>query len=161
MVIDANGRLCGCGGRGHLEAYASRTAITRSLLGDLHRGRESVLREALAGAKEDEPGGTAIRSGLLADAVESKDGLVVDTLTEAGMYLGLGIASAINLINPARVILGGGVIEAVDLLFDIAAKHARREALPTPAKAVEIVRAGLGDNAGVVGAAILGAEAVG
>jgi glucokinase len=161
LVIHANGRLCGCGGRGHLEAYASRTAITRSLLGDLHRGRKSTLSDAVKDAKEDLPGGTAIRSGLLSSAIAARDELVLETLTEAGMYLGLGLASAINLINPRRIILGGGVIEAVDLLFDVAAKHALREALPTPAKAVEIVKAGLGDQAGVVGAAILGAEAAG
>jgi predicted NBD/HSP70 family sugar kinase len=51
--------------------------------------------------------------------------------------------------------MGGGVIEAVDLIFDVAAETARREALQTPASKVEIVRAGLGDNSGVVGAAIM------
>ena len=51
------------------------------------------------------------------------------------------------------------MIEAVDLLFDVAVKYARREALATPAKSIEIVKAGLGDNSGVVGAAILGGQA--
>ncbi|HEY7037040.1 MAG TPA: ROK family protein [Thermomicrobiales bacterium] len=161
LVIDANGRLCGCGGRGHLEAYASRTAITRSLLGDLHRGRASKLAELVGNATDDESGGTAIRSGVLAKAVADGDELVVETIEEAGFYLGLGLASAINLLNPPRIILGGGVIEAVDLLFEVAARQARREALPTPAQSVEIVKAGLGDEAGVVGAAILGGEAAG
>jgi glucokinase len=159
LVIDANGRLCGCGGRGHLEAYASRTAITRSLLGDLHRGRASKIADLVGSAKDDEPGGMAIRSGVLAKAVADGDELVVEAITEAGFYLGLGLASAINLLNPRRIILGGGVIEAVDLLFEVAAKNGRRESLPTPAKSVEIVKAGLGDEAGVVGAAILGSEA--
>src|SRR5262249_56048761 len=111
--------------------------------------------------KEDETGGMGIRSGVLAKAVADGDELVVETITEAGFYLGLGLASAINLLSPPRIILGGGVIEAVDLLFEVAAKHARREALATPAKSVEIVKAGLGDEAGVVGAAILGGEAAG
>jgi glucokinase len=161
LVIDANGRLCGCGGRGHLEAYASRTAITRTLLGELRRGRPSKLRELVTNPKEDEPGGTALRSGVLAKAVAESDELVTETIIEAGTYLGLGLASAINLLNPPRIILGGGVIEAVDLLFDVAVKRACREALATPARSVEIVKAGLGDNAGVVGAAILGGEAAG
>ncbi len=163
VVVDANGRLCGCGGRGHLEAYASRTAITRALLGDLHRGRSSVLRELMPelDPKDDAPGGTAIRSGVLAKAVAARDGLVTETIAEAGRYLGLGLASAVNLLNPTRIILGGGVIEAVDLLFEVAATQARREALPTPGRSVEIVKAGLGDHAGVVGAALLGAMAAG
>ena len=158
MVVDAGGRLCGCGGRGHLEAYASRTAITRLLLADLHRGRPSVLEHLVPGLNED-LGGTALRSGVLARAVMSGDDLVTETMVEAGHYLGLGLASAINLLNPQRIILGGGVIEAVDLLFQVAASHARREALPVPGRAVEIVKAGLGDNAGVVGAALLGGQA--
>jgi glucokinase len=159
LAIDANGRLCGCGGRGHLEAYASRTAITRALLGELRRGRESVLATLLPDAPADAPGGTAIRSGILAKAVAQKDELVIETIREAGNYLGLGLASAINLLNPSKIILGGGVIEAVDLLFNVAASRARREALPAAAQDVKIVKAGLGDNAGVVGAALLGAMA--
>ncbi len=160
LVVDAGGRHCGCGGRGHLEAYASRTAITRVLLAELHRGRSSVLADLVLRSNE-EPGGTAIRSGVLARAVTGGDELVTETIVEAGHYLGLGLASAINLLNPQRIILGGGVIEAVDLLFQVAASHGRREALPVPGRSVEIVKAGLGDNAGVVGAALLGGRAAG
>ena len=115
LVIDANGRLCGCGGRGHLEAYASRTAITRSLIAEVQRGRESVLQELVPDLGADEPGG-AIRSGILARAISRQDALVTETIIEAANYLGLGLASAVNLLNPSRIILGGGVIEAVDLL---------------------------------------------
>ena len=159
LTIAADGRLCGCGGRGHLEAYASRTAITKALLGELRRGRTSVLSDMLAEIKENEPGGAALRSGILAKAVAAGDELVIETITDAARYLGLGLSSAINLISPTRIILGGGVIEAVDLLFDFAAARAKRESLPVPGAAVAIVRAGLGDNSGVVGAAILGARA--
>ena len=155
MVIDANGRLCGCGGRGHLEAYASRTAITKALLGELKRGRQSILVDQLGSGSESEPGGTAIRSGALAKAIDAGDELAFDIVHEAAQYLGYGLASVINLLNPALVILGGGVIEAVDQFFKFAVRNAQREALPTSAKSVEIVRAGLGDNAGIVGAALL------
>lgn len=161
LVIDAGGRICGCGGRGHLEAYASRTAITRALIAELQRGRESVLQELAPDLTDDEPGGGAIRSGVLAKAIAHQDQLVTETITEAAHYLGLGLASAVNLLNPSRIILGGGVIEAIDLLLEIAAGRTRREALPTPAKQVEIVKAKLGDYSGVVGAAILGAQAAG
>jgi glucokinase len=157
LVVDANGRLCGCGGRGHLEAYASRTAITKAILGDLHRGRPSVLKDVIAQPDEDEPGGTAIRSGALAKAVSQGDELATEAVIQAGTYLGLGLASVVNLLNPKRIILGGGVIEAVDLLFSVAANHTRREALPTPGATIELVKAALGDYSGVVGAALIGA----
>ena len=158
LVIQADGRLCGCGGRGHLEAYASRTAITRSLLGDLKRGQPSILTDLLPTIGDDEPGGTAIRSGVLAKAVAADDTLVTETIIQAGNYLGLGMASAINLLNPTRIILGGGVIESVDRLFDVASRVARRESLPVAGRSVDIVKATLGDNAGVIGAALIGAE---
>lgn len=158
LIIHANGRHCGCGGRGHLEAYASRTAITRTILGELKRGRKSVLTKLEPALADGDGDGSVLRSGLLAKAIKENDPLVTETLTEAGTDLGLGLASAINLLNPERIILGGGVIEAVDYLFEVASQRALRDALPTPAGKTEIVRAKLGDNAGIVGAAIRGAS---
>lgn len=155
IVIDANGRLCGCGGRGHLEAYASRTAITRAILGELKRGRSSVLPELMGKVKEDEPGGMAIRSGVLARAIAAEDELATDIVREAGIYLGYGLTSVINLLNPPRIVLGGGVIESVGLLFELAARTGIGGALATSAQSVEIVPAGLGDFSGVIGAALL------
>lgn len=157
LIIHANGRHCGCGGRGHLEAYASRTAITRTISGELKRGRASVLTKLEPSLAEGVGDGSALRSGVLAKAMKEQDPLVTEVLTEAGADLGLGLASVINLLNPARIIMGGGVIEAVDALFDLASERALRDSLPTPAKSTEIVRAKLGDHAGIVGAALLGA----
>lgn len=157
-VLDAGGRHCGCGGRGHLEAYASRTAITRTLLGELHRGRASALRDILP--PEDLPeaanaSSVAIRSKQIARAVAVNDELVLDTLSEAARYLGYGLASAINFYNPRRLILGGGLIDAVDVFFQAAARIAVQETLSVPAAKIEIVKAALGDNSGIVGAALL------
>lgn len=159
MVLHADGRYCGCGGRGHLEAYASRTAITRLLLEELRRGRTSVLRDLLRkeGIDEAAPGGTAIRSGILAKAAAENDELVLETIHDAARYLGLGLASAINFYNPRRIVLGGGVIEALPSIVETAAPIAKREALLVPGASVEIVASELGDNAGIIGAAILGA----
>lgn len=157
LIVAAGGRYCGCGGRGHLEAYASRTAITRALQAELHRGRASVLRDITDGV--DEADGGAFRSGVLAKAVESGDELVTEALTEAGFYLGLGMASIINILNPTRIVLGGGVIEAVPLLYDVAVDRALKESLPAAGRAATFVKAGLGDNAGAIGAAMLGAIA--
>lgn len=156
-TVDIEGRVCGCGGRGHLEAYASRTAITAALLGELRRGHPSILSELMPDVDPAAPGGTAIRSGILSKAVEANDDVAVQIVTSAATYLGYGLASIINFQNPQRIILGGGVIEAVDLLFETAGQVARREAFPNAGKHVEIVRAALGDNSGVVGAAVIAA----
>jgi glucokinase len=161
IVVDTGGRICGCGGRGHLEAYASRTAITSSLMGDLKRGRESILRDLSPDLATTAmwPESGAVRSGVLREAISRGDELVIETVTEAGRYLGMGLASVINLLNPERIILGGGVIESVGLLYDVAVEYARRESLAAPGQAVSFTRAKLGDHAGVIGAALFGANA--
>lgn len=159
MTIDAGGRLCPCGSRGCLEAYASRTAITKAIMSEIHHGRSSVLKDdAELQLKEGE---TIIRSGTLASAIAHKDALVIECVTEAADYLGYGLASVMNLFNPQCIIMGGGVIEAIDLLFERAVHRARITALSKPAQDTKIMRAKLGDFSGVVGAACMGAQKAG
>jgi glucokinase len=156
-TVDFNGRVCACGGLGHLEAYASRTAIVRTILSALHAGRASVLSDIAANANPDDPGGSGIRSGALAEALAEGDGLATDMITSGARYLAAGLSSVINLYNPHLIILGGGLVEAVDLFFSVASSNARQEALPTPRRDVNIVKAALGNSSGIVGAACLAA----
>lgn len=159
LVIDAGGRFCGCGGRGHLEAYASRTAIARVLASEIGRGRPSKLTTLLEDENvDDEDLAASIRSGMLARAVDQGDELVLEVLREAAWYLGLGLASAINFYNPLRIVLGGGLIEAMPDYVDLVVPVVKTCALPAPAAGVEIVASALGDDAGIVGAALLGAQ---
>jgi glucokinase len=157
-IIEANGRICGCGGRGCLEAYASRTAITKAIMAEIHHGRPSILADDAA--RQLRQGETVIRSGILANAIQQKDELTIEIIKEAGDYLGRALGSILNFYNPDCIILGGGVIEAVDLLFETAVHRARTTALAAPAK-TPILRAKLGDYSGVVGAACLGAQVAG
>ena len=157
-IIEANGRICGCGGRGCLEAYASRTAITKAIMAEIHHGRPSILADDAA--RQLRQGETVIRSGILADAIQQKDELTIEIIAEAGDYLGRALGSILNFYNPDCIILGGGVIEAVDLLFETAVHRARTTALAAPSK-TPILRAKLGDFSGVVGAACLGAQLTG
>lgn len=159
MVIQAGGRICGCGGRGCLEAYASRTAITRAIMAEIHHGRPSVLADDAQ--RQLKQGETIIRSGILADAIRKKDELTLEVVEEAANYLGIALGSIMNVYNPESIVLGGGVIEAIDLLFDTAVHRARTVALATPAHNTPIHKARLGDFSGVVGAACMGAIAAG
>src|SRR6266581_3403918 len=88
MTIQAGGRLCGCGGRGCLEAYASRTAITKAIMAEIHHGRPSVLADDAT--RQLKQGETIIRSGILADAIQKQDELSIEIVSEAGDYLGYG-----------------------------------------------------------------------
>ncbi|MBA2391261.1 MAG: ROK family protein [Ktedonobacteraceae bacterium] len=157
-IIDTNGRICGCGSRGCLEAYASRTAITKAIMAEIHHGRPSVLADDAA--RQLRQGETVIRSGILAAAIQQKDELTIEVIEEAGDYLGRALGSIMNFYNPDCIILGGGVIEAIDLLFETAIHRARTTALAAPSK-TPIVRTKLGDYSGVVGAACLGAQLTG
>lgn len=149
MTVVAGGRICGCGSRGCLEAYASRTAMTRAILAEIKRGRHSVVQQ------EIEEGSAALRSGVIAEAIQADDELVKEVVRESAEYLAYGLASIINFYNPQKIILGGGVIEAMDLMYEHATRRARQIALPPPAQAVEFSRTVLGDNSGTVGAATL------
>src|SRR6266550_1471945 len=111
IAIEAGGRICGCGGRGCLEAYASRTAITKAILAEIHHGRPSLLADDAQ--RQLRQGETIIRSGILANAIQQKDELTIEAVSEAADYLGIALGSLMNAYNPDCIILGGGVIEAI------------------------------------------------
>lgn len=148
MIVDSGGRPCRCGGNGCLEAYASRTAIEEKLKNALKKGRKSYILDRMK-----EVG--AVRSTDIKTALEHGDDIVLNTLTEASEYLSSGLASVINFLNPQLVILGGGLVDAVDFFYDMTTKKAIAKALPTPAKDIKIAKAALGDFSGIVGAALL------
>lgn len=148
IIVDLNGRPCACGAHGCLEAYASRTAIETRIEGALKKGRKSCITEYL----ED---GKAITSSMIRKAIEREDELVLQCVMEASEYLSAGLASVINLINPKRIILGGGLIEAVDYFYQSTIKKARSKCLPVPAEKIEFRKTELGDFSGVIGAVFL------
>jgi glucokinase len=149
ICLEPYGRLCGCGSLGCLEAYASRTAIAKQIVGELTRGSDSVIRDKIDMTKG------ILRSGALADAVEAGDEVVTTAVRQAAEFFGMGLATVINFYNPQRIVVGGGVVEAVDLYFQVSAKRAKQRALKVAAKKVEIVKAELGDYAGIIGAALM------
>ncbi len=151
IIVKAGGPRCGCGTKGCLEALASRTAITRQLQKAIvKKGKKSVLSELTNGDLK------LIRSGILAKALRRNDKLTVKVFKKATKYLGIGIASIANFLNPEMIVLGGGVVEALDETFlTNIQKIAEDYALPTTLSGVQIVRAKLGDDAGILGAAAL------
>lgn len=152
IVLDPYGRLCGCGAYGCLETYASRTAIAKNIVAELNRGADSIVRDKIDMSKG------ILRSKAMAEAIAVGDELVIKAVSQAAEFMGMGLATVMNFFNPERIILGGGAIEAIDLYFQIAVKQARSRALSLPAKKTEIVKAELGDYAGIIGAALLSKE---
>ena len=151
IIVKAGGPRCGCGTRGCLEALASRTAMTKQFQkAILKRGKKSILSELTDGDLG------AIRSGVLAKAIRLNDKLTLKVLKKATKYLGVGIGSIVNFLNPEMIVLGGGVVEALDDTFlDNIRNAVEKYALPNTLNGVQIVRAKLGDDAGILGAAAL------
>ena len=150
IIVKAGGPRCGCGTRGCLEAIASRTAMTKQFRKAIKKGQKSVLSELTGGDL------TAIRSGVLAKAIRLNDKLTLKVIKKTTKYLGVGIGSIVNFLNPEMIVLGGGVVEALDDTFlDNIRAAAEKYALPDTLSGVQIVPAKLGDNAGILGAAAL------
>ena len=151
IIVKEGGPKCGCGTRGCLEALASRTAMTKAVQkAILKKKKKSILTHLTDGDLG------LIRSGTLAKALRSKDKLTLRVFKKTTKYLGVGIGSIVNFLNPEMIVLGGGVVEALDDKFiNNIRKAAKKYALPDTLKGVQIVRAQLGDDAGVLGAAAL------
>ena len=133
QTIDPNGPACGCGNNGCVEAFARADRIA-----------------AACGTDTAEAAVVAAQAG---------DARAMAGLSEVGRYLGIGIANMITVVSPDRVVIGGGVAAAGDLLLEPIRAELRRRVRTTSLDEVEIVTAELGTWAGAIGAAIHGAEA--
>jgi glucokinase len=155
MVVMIDGPLCGCGRRGCIEALAARTAIERDIWGEIRGGRRSII-------EEDTPHGEAITSGTIARALGEGDAVVSDVMGRACYHLGIFTAAVVNAIDPACVVYGGGLIEAcADFMLPIIRDAAYRYLIrPVDPQKLPIVAAELGDNATVVGGAMLAQAAL-
>lgn len=155
IVVKAGGPRCGCGARGCLEAFASRTAMTRDIRRGIERGEKTVAQDLLK-KETDSLSGNDLRK-----AYDAGDELVIKTLHRAAKFIGIGIGSLVNVLAPEIVVLGGGVIEAMtDDFIERIDRSTRRVAVDFATKDLKIVRAELGDDAGVIGAAMLAREAL-
>lgn len=144
MTIDPQGPVCGCGNHGCLEALASGTAIAA-------RGKELVAQggSALLAKLAQEQGRLAAET--VAQAAGQGDIACQDIIRRAGYYLGIGLASYVNIFNPEIIIIGGGLAKIGDLLLGPARAEMEARAMPEALKAVQVKLAELGDYAGVMG----------
>jgi glucokinase len=135
---------CTCGSRGCLEVYASATAIVRMARETQPRYPTSILHMS-----EDLTSEKIYQAGLEGDE------LALEVLRRMGVYLGIGLASLVNLLNPEIIVIGGGVAYGWELFEKHMNREVRERAFPLPAQRVKITRAECGDDAGLLGAARL------
>jgi glucokinase len=151
MTLEKDGPLCGCGGRGHLEALASGTAIAREARALLDEGRCPVLARLV---KE----GRALDAETVHLAAQQDDADARGVIEQAGRYLGLGLANIINEFNPQAIVIGGGLVGMGDMILDPARAAAEEQAFHESFSDADILKAELGEQAGVLGVAALAAE---
>lgn len=135
---------CTCGSRGCLEVYASATAIVRMTREARPRYPDSILHTS-----------EALTSEKVYMAGVEGDELAVEVFRRMGVYLGIGLASLVNLLNPEIIVIGGGLSNGWDLFEQHMHQQVIERAFPLPARSVKITRAECGDDAGFLGAARL------
>jgi len=148
MTIDASGPECSCGNRGCLEVLASGTAVANEAKRRIKEGERSRLTDIVPGDPE------GITAEKVATAAREGDRLAMDVISRAAGYLGVGMVNLVNIFNPEMIIVGGGLSKMGELLLGPARQVVKQRAVPLCAGAVRIVTAGLGDDAGLLGAAI-------
>ena len=145
MCVDPFGGVaCTCGSRGCLEVYASATAIVRMTREARPRHPDSIL------AAE-----TELTSEQIYRAGVGGDQLALEVFRRMGIYLGIGLANLINILNPEMIVIGGGVVNGWTLFAKDMNHEIAERAFPLPAAEVKIVRGECGDDAGLLGAARL------
>lgn len=144
ICVEPFGYPCGCGSRGCIEQYSSATAVvrmTRELEGQYP---QTKLRDK-----------SPLTSADIYEAGLQNDELALEVFRLMGFYLGVALASFINVINPEIIIIGGGASAGWDLFLPHTKEQIQKRSYGVSAERVKIVRAELGDDAGILGAAHL------
>lgn len=150
MILEVGGPKCSCGNRGCFEALASRTAIFKRIQSAVKDGQKTILTDMLGNDLKD------MRSGDLRKAIRRGDKLVEKIVEDAAEYTGIAVANVINLINPEVVVLGGGLISALEHeMLAVIVETAHDNAMLGTDKGIEITTSKLGDDAGITGGAVL------
>lgn len=142
-----DGPICGCGDTGCLEAFASGPSIV-AMAEDYIRGGKSTKFREMANSNQITP-------YIVCEAAKAGDPVAKRIFTIMGEYIGIGMASVVNLLNPEKIIVGGGVADAGEILMTPLKETLKKRAMKIAGEAVEVVPAQLGNTAGVIGASLL------
>jgi glucokinase len=152
MVLEVDGPRCPCGRRGCAEALASRTAMERDVRAAIKAGKKSVVLKIMKDRHR-----ARMTSSVIARALRRKDPVMRKVVKRAQRYLGILVASVVNLLDPEVVVIGGGVTERLGEAFVAPIRRTAYEYFlrRRDAKRVKIVPGTLGDDAGALGAVVL------
>jgi len=143
VVVEFNGVQCNCGGYGCLEQYASAPAMVRRYERKLIENSKEIPQQ--------------ITTELIFSNAKHGEQSAIETVAETCEYLGAGMATMANALNPEIFVIGGGVADAGDEFINKVEKALHKRVMDTAAPGLKVVRAALGNDAGMVGAILLAA----
>ena len=149
VIVHPYGYRCNCGNRGCLEAYCGGAYLTERVRAYLRKGYRGKIWDLVSGDLDN------VHPGHIEEAASMGDGICLDLWQEAIEYLGCGLAGLVNIINPEVIIFGGGVVFGTKTLVSEAVKVMERRAMGASLTGLRIERAQLGEDAQIVGAALL------
>lgn len=149
QVINPNGFRCGCGNFGDLEAEAGSNGIIERTLRKIYLGKRTTLAQRVDYKLEN------IMPELVADAAIEGDEVALEVMQETGYFVGVGVANAINFLNPQMVVIGGGISRAGPVLWDPIMRTVRANGLNEALEVCQVVPSMLGDDAGIMGGVVL------
>lgn len=155
IIIDLWGPRCSCGNRGCLEAMASGTALAREGYMAV-KARRPTSMSAMVGGDPD-----LVTAEIVVKAAQEGDPEACALMAREGMLVGVGVVNCIHAFNPQLVVLGGGVTNAGDLLFDPMRATVADRIMPAYRGTFEIVQAALGGDSGALGAVAAAGEELG
>lgn len=150
ITINPAGPPCRCGGKGCVEAYCNSQAIIRRAIDKLSNGLTPIFEEILEGPL------SSLTIKKLFSAARKNDEIAMKVVAETAEFLAIGIANAVNILNPEIVVIGGGVADGGAGFVDAVAAEVRNRALGPVTSELRITKAILGNDAGFIGASILG-----
>ncbi|WP_407270198.1 ROK family transcriptional regulator [Radiobacillus sp. PE A8.2] len=148
MTIDIHGQLCECGNHGCLQTFASGPALAERALQALEQNEQSSLTQWTKDGSE-------LTGEVIYQEAINGDEFAKKILEETGMYIGVGLTNLIHIINPSKVIIGGGVSNAGEFILNSIQSTIEKRALTAQAKKTEVVISSLRENATVLGAVAL------
>lgn len=144
-VIDFNGPKCNCGNYGCFETFASGTALARFAQNRMDAGEVTLISELAGDGK--------VKAEHVFEAGEKGDRVALELIDKEAFYIGIGLVNILAFYNPERIAIGGGVSSQWDILKDRVNKVIEERALKPNAKVCGVVKATLGKNVGLLGAA--------
>jgi len=155
IVVDPEGRVCGCGGRGHMEAYAGKAGIRAEARRRAERGERTALVDLTAKRGKDR-----LTSSAIAKALRAGDPVATELIDDAAWALGVALASAQNVLDVEAIVIGGGLADRLGSGFLARIAEGIGPQLFVPEHAPRVIASELGDLSGVTGALVLAERAV-